>query len=302
MNTWCLLRAVLRALLPCLLVGAAGAAPPTAETLRIAIHVAALRDASRADIEVSLKLWADEMAKVLEIPAEVRLYTSLADIQGDMVAGRANFVIADGISLLRYFEPNELSDGFGGRGRTEDNLVLLAHKSAGIQHAKDLAGKRVVLLSDNELSDLWLATMCLRSMRQPCKQAGVTVSKETRSTQQVLKVFFNKADAALVRGYAYELAAELNPQIREQLQVVERIPIYPGPLGLFSSQISLPFRDYVIGKVPALQNYPRGRQIMEVLQSERVERLSVAALQPIRQLMREHEGLSARNTLTVRKP
>lgn len=292
----------MQGLLACLLTGTASAAPPTTETLRIALHVEALRDASRADVEVYLKLWAEELAKVLEVPAEVRLYTSMAEIQSDMQAGRANFVLADGINLLRHFEPDALVDGFGGRGRTENNLVLLARKSAGIHSAKDLAGKRVVLLSDNEISDLWLETACLRALRQSCRQAGLVVSKEKRSAQQVLKVFFDKADAALVRGYAYALAMELNPQIRDQLEIVERIPIYPGALALFSSRLSLPFRDYVIGKAPSVQNYPRGRQFLEMLQSDRIERLLRAALEPIRQLMNEHATLSARYALAKGKP
>lgn len=61
-------------------------------------------------------------------------------------------------------------------------------------------------------------------------------------------------------------------------------------------------RDYVIGKVPTLQNDPRGRQIIELLQSERIERLPSAALEPIRQLMREHEDLSARYAVSMGKP
>jgi ABC-type phosphate/phosphonate transport system substrate-binding protein len=302
MNLARLLRAVAQGLLACLLTGTASAAPPTTETLRIAVHMGALRDASRADVEVSLKLWSEEMAKVLEVPAEMRLYTSLVELSSDMKDGRANFVIADGVNLLRHFEPEELVDGFGGRGHTEDNLVLLVRKAAGIRSMKDLAGQRVVLLSGNEISDLWLETACLRALRQSCRQAALTISKENRSAQQVLKLFFSKADAALVRGYAYELAVELNPQIRDQVQVIERIPIYPGALGLFSSRISLPFREYVIGKIPTLQNYPRGRQIMEVLQAERIDRLPRTVLEPIRQLMYEHATLSARYALGKSKP
>jgi hypothetical protein len=280
------------AFLAWLLASAAAAAPPTAERMRIGVHLGALRDVSRTDVDVSLRAWAAEVMKVADVPAEVLFYDALPEIRRDMEAGRVNFVIADGVSILRYFAADELSDGFGGVGKEEGTMLLLARKKAGIGSARDLAGKRIVLLSDNEISDLWLETTCLRTLRQRCAQASVIVSKEKRSRQQVLKLFFEKADAALVRSQAFEVAAELNPQIRDRLLVVERIAIYPGALGLFSSRVSEEFRDYVINKVPLILDHPRGKQIMEVLQSERIGRVSRSLLEPIRNLMREHETLS----------
>ena len=102
-------------------------------------------------------------------------------------------------------------------------------------------------------------------MRQSCAKALVKIDKTGRSRQQVLKLFFGNADAAIVRGYAYDLAVELNPQILEKIQIVERYPVYGGALGMFSNRVSPKFREYVIVKAPQITNYPRGRQLMSVL-------------------------------------
>lgn len=270
------------------------AAPPSGETLRVAAHLGALRDASRADVEVSLKVWAEELTRFIEVPTEIRFYDAMPAIQKDFAADRVNFVIADGIDLLRHFAPEDLADGFGGRSPGEDTLYLLVRKDAGIESGKDLAGKRIALLSQNEISDLWLETFCLRTFQKPCDKAGLTLQRESRSRQQVLQVFFGRADAALVRGYPYELAVELNPQIRARTQVLERIRLYPGALGLFGQRVSPAFREYVISRVPLLHEHPRGRQLLEVLQSEKIGRFPKSVLGPIRALAREHEGLSRR--------
>ncbi len=269
----------------------AAAAPPTDETLRVAVHLGAVRDASRADVEASLSIWAAELSKVIEVPAQFQFFDTVTEIKPLLQAGKVNFVIADGLDLVRNFEPGELVDGFGGVGPREESVLLLANKDAGMRSARDLAGKRVVLLADNGISDLLLRTICLRSMRHSCAQAALAVSKVSRSRQQVLKVFFASADAALVRGYAYELAAEMNPQVRDRVQIVERIALYPGAFGLFSHKVSQKFRDYVISRVPLIRNYPRGRQMMEVMQSEQIGPVPAAALEPIRALMREHDDL-----------
>jgi ABC-type phosphate/phosphonate transport system substrate-binding protein len=278
-----------------LLASSVTAGPPAAETMQVAVHLGALRDSSRADVEVSLKVWAEELTHVLAVPAKVHFYQTLPDIRRDLDNGKVNFVITDGINLLRHFDIDELTDGFGGRAPGEDTLILMVRKGAGIKTGKDLAGKRVVLLSDNEISDLWMETYCLRQFQAICQQAGVIIVKENRSRQQVLNVFFGKADAALVRGYPYELALELNPQIRERTTVLERIHIYSTALGLFSNRVSPAFREFVISKVPKMLDHPRGRQILEVMQTDKVERYPKSVLEPIRQLMREHETLLRRH-------
>ncbi len=283
-------------LLSLLLVSASSsAAPPTHESLRIGVDLSALRDASRADVEVSLKVWADELMRTLEVPAEVQFFSAMPEVRRALDAGRINFVIGDGLDLLRHFATNDLSDGFGGLAPNEDQMFLLVRKAAGIRHARDLAGQRVALLSNNAISDLWLETYCLRAFQKTCAKAGLQVSTEQRSRQLVLKLFFDKADAALVRGYAYELAKELNPQISQRIDILERIDIYPGSLGLFGRLVSPAFRDYVIAKVPRLHDHPRGRQILEVMQTSRVGRVPHSLLDPIRDLVREHEMLSRRS-------
>lgn len=273
---------------------AAMAAPPSNEALRVGVHLGALRDSSRADVEVSLKVWAEELMRTLDVPAEVVFFSAMPEMREGYEAGRINFVVADGLDLLRYFATGDLADGFGGASQNEEVMLFLTRKGAAIRNPGDLIGKRVLLLSNNAISDLWLDTYCLRHYQKTCASAGLIVSKENRSRQQVLKLFFDKADAALVRGYAFDLALELNPQIRERTQIFERVAIYPGALGLFSHRVSRAFRDYVIAKVPQLHDQPRGRQLLEVMQTERVGRVPHSLLDPIRDLAREHETLSRR--------
>lgn len=281
-------------LLPLLAADLALAAPPTRETLRVAVNVHALRDASRADVEVSLRLWAEELMRTLEVPAEIRFYEGMADIRRDLAADRVNFVIADGLDLIRHFPDGELVDGFGGKAPSEDHMLLLTRKDAGIRHFRDLAGKRLLLMRDNAISDLWLDTACHRAFQTSCEQAGLHIGKENRSRQQIHKLFFAQADAALVRGYAYTLSQDLNPQIRTRIDILEQIPIYPGVLGLFGARVSAPFREYVIAKVPQLHDHPRGRQLLEVMQTEKVGRIPDTLLDPIRQLQRDHNALTSR--------
>jgi ABC-type phosphate/phosphonate transport system substrate-binding protein len=208
--------------------------------------------------------------------------------------GQINFVIADGLDLLRHFPKEELAEGFGGT-RDMEGMMLVARRDSGIKDVRDLPGKRVLLQTGSEISVMLLDTACLRQFRKTCAQAGVILNGEGRSHQVVLQLFFGKADAALVRSHSYQTATELNPQIRDRLEVRERYAVYPSALGMFSSRVSPAFRAYAITKASQLKDYPRGRQILEVMQTPELGHYPKTILDPIRDLMREHESLSARH-------
>jgi ABC-type phosphate/phosphonate transport system substrate-binding protein len=286
-----LLRRALLALACCLVQAAASAAPPTGERLAVGVDLSALRDATRAEVEVSFRLWAEELMRTLEVPAEILFYADTAAIRRDFEQGKVNFVIAEGLSLLHHFSRDELADGLGGLAAGEDSLLLLVRRDAGIDGPASLAGKRLLLLTGNELSDLWLDTYCLRNLQRTCGRAGIKVQREKSGRQQVMKLFFGQVDAALVRGHVFEVAKELNPQIRDRIVVLETSRIYPSALGLFSSRVSLPFREYTINKATELNDYPRGRQLLSVMQTDRVGRVSLNLLEPIAGLLRENQSL-----------
>lgn len=192
--------------------GAAMAAPPTDDVLRVAVLWGAVQDVSRTDVETSMKLWATELTQALELPSEVRLYDSVAEIRRALASGQANFVMADGLSFVKSFDLSTLSDGLAGD----------------------------------------------------------------------------------VLGYSYRLATELNPQVRERIQVLERLPIYAGPMGLFSARLNPLFREYVTAKVPQMNHSPRGQQLIELLQTEKLSRFSKDRLDPLRALVQEHDTLRQR--------
>jgi hypothetical protein len=113
-----------------------------------------------------------------------------------------------------------------------------------------------------------------------------------------MKVFFGKVDAALVTERAYRIASEMNPQLREQLMVMQRFDIYWGSVGLFDRRVDRLFREQVLSRAGEIWKKPRGRQILEILQTDRVERISKDRLQAIETLLREYDLARARVSRT----
>lgn len=118
-----------------------------------------------------------------------------------------------------------------------------------------------------------METACQRHFQKTCAKARISISKEARSHQQVLKLF----SSAKSMPHWYVVirtnwrSKGLSARGRARIAVLERIPIYPGALGLFTKRVSPAFREYVIGKVP-LHDHPRGRQLLEVMQTGSIGR------------------------------
>lgn len=110
-----------------------------------------------------------------------------------------------------------------------------------------------------------------------------------------------KADAALVYGYGYEVAVEMNPQLGRALRKLAEYPITSLFFGFYSAKTDKRLRDRTLPVMPTLHTYPRGRQLLDIFKVERLEMATAAALQPALDLEREYQQLKAQVAQGVKR-
>jgi hypothetical protein len=257
----------------------------------IGFHVPVVRDVPRRDVELSLRFWVEEIGDSLNLKYKpVRMYDDMADLKRDMLAGDINFVVGNAMAVAQTFSDAELRDGFTGAKHRPEHLLLVVRREAGITGPAQLRGKRVVLLDQDALSDAHL-----QALLGPNGIWGkVSVSREKRSQQLVHRLFFNQADATLITRNAFETAVELNPQIGQHLQVLDAHSFKGRTLtvGLFSSKVSPADAQAITEAAMKLQNTVRGRQILDIFQSDAVSPSRVTDLAPYRTLLARQQALS----------
>ncbi|MDR3395322.1 MAG: PhnD/SsuA/transferrin family substrate-binding protein [Parasulfuritortus sp.] len=272
----------------------ARAEPPP--PIAIGFYTQVIRDFPRKDVEVSLRFWTDELARSLNLTYKpIQLYDNLDDLRRDMVAGKINFMVASSMGVVQHFSADEISDGFSGNKSTPNYLLLVVRRGAGIQTPSDLARKRVMLLENDELSDIYLETLLLKAWGKPDWARLGSVSREPRSVKLVNGLFFGQADAALIDRSAYEAALALNPQIGQRLQVLEDYTFKGGSphIGLFSSRMRPEDRERITEAALKLNDTVRGRQVLDIYQADSMVRTSVKDLIPYRELLETHSALMA---------
>lgn len=275
---------------------------PAEDVARMGFNVKIARDLNRSDVQAAMSLWADELSKKFGVPAQIEFYEDMDSLRRDFDQGKVNFVIAASMDFARHFKLAELAEGFRGELLNDHTLLLLAHKEARVGDVRALAGKRITILSGDDLSEVYLETLCLRHYQRPCKQVFSSIESVTNSNQLMMKLFFRKTDLVLSKLNGYETARELNPQIGLTTQEVTRFPLKSSYYGLYNRNISPDFRQRSLKQVPGMHKEARGLQVLEVFKLDRLVIASEQELQPVYALLADYEALRARSGKTGRGP
>ena len=271
-------------------IAQADAPPP----VTIGFYMPVIRDVPRKDVEVSLRFWIEELANSINLTYKpVRFYDDLAELKQDMKAGTINFLVASSMGVVQHFSNEELADGFSGAKLSPDHLLFIVRRAAAIQRPSDLANKRFALLDRDELSEAYFETLLMKGKLDPGRLAAI--KKEKRSSALVHQLFFNQGDAALINRNAYEAALALNPQIGERVQVLDEFSFkgQSPTVGLFSSRVAPEHREIITQAAMKIDKTARGRQVMEIYQTDSMVVSKVSDLGPYRELMVTHRTLKA---------
>jgi hypothetical protein len=266
------------------------------EPLNMGFYLPGIRDANLADVKISLQLWAEEIGAPYGLQARALMYEDMHALYRDTMQGRVNIVIAPGMELAETFSPDEITLGFSGRRHSiEEGVALIVATNSGLRQFADLRGKRVLHLANDRLSETFLETQCQRQAASACSDWFI-LSEEKRDVQSVHKVFFGKADAALVSLSTLHAAGEMSPQVAERLRVMLDWKTTALSFGMMTTRSEPSYRDLVLRSAMQATKSVRGRQILELFKTEYMEQVSNIDLQPYWHLNHEYQDLHRAKT------
>ena len=107
-----------------------------------------------------------------------------------------------------------------------ERFVLLVNRDTGIETLAGLAGRKLLLLANGRtsLAPLWLDTLLAGQSVGSAEKFLGTVTRMENPSKAILQVFFHQAEACLVTSNGFEVACELNPQLRKNLKVLAVSP------------------------------------------------------------------------------
>jgi len=181
------------------------------------------------DAKVALQLWIEELAiKEGGVQLEVKYFYDSEEIIDSYINGKINIQLAS-VDLLSYLkhkeEINKNSLMLWTVSNTENifyQYYLIANKSSYIKDIKDIKDKSLIVKKNDLLAKIWLDKISYSYNHKAYSNLIKKQINDKKHSRLILKVFFNKADFAVVPKYAWDIMKEINPMIVSKIDIIKK--------------------------------------------------------------------------------
>ncbi|HVV74153.1 MAG TPA: PhnD/SsuA/transferrin family substrate-binding protein [Verrucomicrobiae bacterium] len=244
------------------------------------------------DVEAAFKAFSSSLARNRGyiIQSQTRVFEEPGQLESAIRADSIDLCIIDTWGYLKsnigaQLRPYFVSSGPHGPGRT---YLLITRRDSGLNTLLALQGKTLVqcAAANASLGPCWLTALVATNHAQFPDTFFGAIQTVVKPSAAVLPVFFKKKDACLVDSDAFEVMAELNPQLGRELQVVERSePLVNTVVCLRRSVWSSDsYKADIIKALSELQLEPAGQQILTLFKTGVLVPFTESQLATVRQL------------------
>lgn len=265
---------------------------------RIAFTFSLFGEVNENDVRAAMKVWL--MTGAQERSISVDPDPNIHRTVGDLIRfARSTPVDGFGITTPEYLDlSREMSFDLiavaSKNGRITEEYLLLVREDSPVKRLDQLAGRTLAVLDNPRLSlaVTWLDTVLMEAKLRRSSAFFKRVAMEKNVSQAVLPVFFGKTDACLVTRDSFEVMSELNPQLKQQLRVLTVSPPLIPACFVFLKDAESVNRTKIIEIMNKLEDTPAGRQILEIIKTEKLEAHDISCLDESLELLSRHQRLA----------
>jgi phosphonate transport system substrate-binding protein len=249
------------------------------------------------DALTAMKIWAAELKKQrgFEGPTETVVYDDPQSVFKAVQQNGVDLLIVSALGYLKIQNLMSLEPHFVvQRGSSvTDQILLLVHRKSGITGLKDLENSDLICLHDarSNIGRLWLETLLLENGYQGLNNFFRQIKTTVKSSRTILPVFFRQVEACLIHRAAFEMMAELNPQIKKDLVVLASSPETIPSITCIRTDYDAERKEALIDALKTLHEEPRGQQILMLFREDRLVPFKASYLDSVDQLLRKHSSL-----------
>jgi ABC-type phosphate/phosphonate transport system substrate-binding protein len=268
-----------------------------AHPFRIGIASSLFVDINEADAKAFLKVWTETMAKKMDIetdPTPVILDGSVA-LEHALQSGQvdsATMTTVEFLAMSTNMQSGPLLLPVI-NGRSTEEYLLLVRGDGPIKKIGELRGRDLVWLEHPRacLASIWLDTLLAQGGLGPPDQFFGKMTPTKKASQTMLPVFFRQADVCLTTRNFFQMAAELNPQVGQQLRVLASSPEVVHYVYCFRPDYLVAYKKEVLATISTMHQTPSGQQMQTVFKVDKLEEQSLDCLDSARELLAIHQRL-----------
>lgn len=243
---------------------------------------------SKKDYIIGMDVFLKEIVRNEGIDAETISYDDPVKLSHDFESGKLNMIVCDPLTIVENVPFNYLESGIMGyKYNQTDSMTLLVLVNADDTRplSEQLHGS--IAIDGDTSTELFLKTLMLQNsiMQNP----NLITTKN--SQQSILKLFFHKADIALIDRGSFLTAVELNPQIKTKTKILQSIPLTLGSVSYMRKGMSKELQQKIFALGKRMNSTPRGKQLLALFHGYYMDKCDPKELASVYALKKEYEIL-----------
>lgn len=267
-----------------------------AQSITVGFTIQLFNDVDIRDAEVALKMWGNEVLSGLGVNyyPDTKIYKNTVDLIAAIKDGEIDL-----ISLLTtdYFEIGnkvELEPSLitTSGGKIGFNFFLIVRKDRGLKNLKDLKNMQINIPSGSlgQLVKMWLVGNLFDNGLKHRK--FFSDEKEVNKPSQALfPVFFKQADACVVSEKSYNTMIEFNPQLKNDLIIIDKSPELVNGLMCFNKKLDENTKTIIINTSLKISNSVSGKQLLALFRADDLIRFKKEDLQGTIDLYKKYKKI-----------
>ncbi len=259
---------------------------------RVGISANTIGTVKRNDYIAAFKSWVTMIGKEKGLPvtAEAKVVDAGEALQNDLEQETLEALTLTVEDLMRLKIWPESVFLTCRENEFHVRYTVIVRGDSGINSTLGLKGRKIVTHDGNRmiLARPWLELLLRDVSGKPMNGLPADLIVTDNASKSIFQVFFRQAHAALVTRDAFDMACELNPQLRKELIPLSvSQPLIPTFFMLRPTYRGA-FREKLEKAIAEVHTTPGGRQVLAIFQSSRMEKHPRSVLDPTRRFVKEY--------------
>ena len=240
--------------------------------LKMAIPIRVFDDLTRKDAQLAIDMWTREIVQSIAKTTSKHFAVSSTFLknkynQVDFSENKKfDVLLLSALDFLDFhlegdWQPLVLT---GSKEHFPEEYLILCRKESNIKNIRDLKGKDIIFSKNQNARIIlfWLHYLFHTKHLGKVDRFFHSQQIADKESKAVLSVFFNKNDACIVGYNCFQTMAQLNPQIKRKLQIIQKSPPFARGVVCVKRSLDPEIKRLIRRAILLMPKSQRGKQIL----------------------------------------
>lgn len=259
--------------------------------------VLGFRENDKQNVNIGFSTAFNEILSSENVKCDFKSTDTSEELYAAIQANQVNAFFGSPVEFIQaeqYFLDSPIASGIFANQLKYKNY-LLVRKDSGINSITQLKSKRLVTTkwTTGDLGGLYLETLLLENKQVLPKRFFSEILTPDTSNRALVDLFFKKADVALINENQFNIAAELNPQLRSNIKILSESEPYLIFVTALSKNTPAQEAEAIKNSLLTVHKTSKGRSVLNLLKLQGFQEISKTDLDNVRALIAKNKRLKA---------